>query len=142
MTNQYDLTFNDIYESIENQYLSAEREYRLMEKREAFDEALEKTYLALTDFYTTLVRFKEQPEYKSALEHAVNDFNELRDGFSSYVANSPPRGNDKVLEVLGEAVREKWSDVCALFDIPTYGENANTLRKIIRHRIRKEVSTC
>jgi hypothetical protein len=127
----YNLTFDKIYDSIESQYYGADREYRIRERTGSRNKAVETFYFELTDFYTTLIRFKKQPEYRYAIARAVNDFHEANDGLEAYLTRSRTRRPDKVLEILTETQRNKFSDVCALFNVPV--ERAQTLLKVVNN---------
>ncbi len=119
--NQYNLTFDEIYDW--------------------FYERVDSGETVLADFFTTLFRFKEQPEYRRALRDAVNDFWETSDGIASYLVNAPIRKPDKVLEILVEGKREKWSDVCAAFGVSTCCDAANDLRNALETIFKRGVRT-
>ncbi|MBQ9813682.1 MAG: hypothetical protein IJM54_10285 [Thermoguttaceae bacterium] len=129
--NEYNLTFDDIYAEFEYEYIQAEQAARGFAV-DAVDKRLER-YWILCDFFTTLIRHKQTPEYRYAIAHAVNDFREARDGLTAYLTRSKTRRPDKVLEILTETSQVKFADVCSLFGLTADHEHASVLINVLNN---------
>lgn len=108
--NDYDWTFNDLRERIENAKLAMKRAGNY--KREA-------EYGVILDALNAI----EERETTGAFIEAVNDYNELSDAVAVYLTRAERtkrHDRDLVLDVLVEAARERFNDMEAFINDARY----------------------
>lgn len=100
------MTFDEIYNAVEVEYLSAESLCKAMNRTSAED-SLVRMYWTLTDVFTTLVRFHRLPEYRDATERAFNN--------------------------LQRENKESLIDLCAMLDVSACSQESEMIVDLVEH---------